>query len=40
MGKPYSNDLWERAVVALLEGGLSRLKAAARFAVGVSTVVT
>jgi transposase len=39
MGKPYSIDLRERAVWAVLEGGLSRHKAAAQFDVGVSTVV-
>lgn len=39
MGKPYSIDLRERAVAAVLEGGLSRHKAAAQFDVGVSTVV-
>lgn len=39
MGKPYSIDLRERAVGAVLEGGLSRHKAAAQFDVGVSTVV-
>jgi transposase len=39
MGKPYSNDLRERAVAAVLEGGLSRNRAAAQFDVAVSTVV-
>jgi transposase len=39
MGKPYSTDLRERAVGAVLQGGLSRHRAAARFGVGVSTVV-
>ena len=39
MGKPYSIDLRERVVVSVLEGGLSRNKAAAQFAVAVSTVV-
>jgi transposase len=39
MGKPYSTDLRERVVAAVLEGGLSRNKAAAQFAVAVSTVV-
>ncbi len=39
MGKPYWIDLRERVVAAILEGGLSRHKAAARFDVGVSTVV-
>ncbi len=39
MGKPYSNDLRERAVAAVLEGGLSRRRTAAQFDVGVSTVI-
>ena len=39
MGKPYSTDLRERVVGSVLEGGLSRNKAAAQFAVAVSTVV-
>jgi transposase len=39
MGKPYSTDLRERAVAAVLQGGLSRHRAAAQFGVGVSTVV-
>jgi transposase len=39
MGKPYSIDLRERVVAAVLQGGLSRHKAAALFGVGVSTVV-
>jgi putative transposase len=39
MGKPYSMDLRERVVTSVLEGGLSRNKAAAHFAVAVSTVV-
>ena len=39
MGKPYSNDLRERAVASVLKGGLSRHRAAARFGLGVSTVV-
>ena len=39
MGKPYSIDLRERAVAAVLKGGLSRHRAAAQFGVGVSTVV-
>ena len=39
MAKPYSLDLRERVVSSVLEGGLSRNKAAAQFAVGVSTVV-
>lgn len=40
MGKPYSRDLRERVVASVLKGGLSRNKAAAQFAVAVSTVVT
>ena len=39
MGKPYSTDLRERAVAAVLQGGLSRHRAAAQFGVRVSTVV-
>ena len=39
MGKPYSTDLRERVVASVLVGGLSRNKAAAQFAVAVSTVV-
>ncbi len=39
MGKPYSNDLRKRVVAAVVQGGLSRHKAAALFGVGVSTVV-
>ncbi len=39
MAKPLSNDLRERAVAAVLKGGLSRHRAAAQFGVGASTVV-
>lgn len=39
MAKPYSNDLRERVVAAVEDEGLSRHQAAARFAVGVSTVI-
>ena len=39
MAKPLSNDLRERAVAAVLKGGLSRHRAAAQFGVAVSTVV-
>jgi len=39
MGKPYSMDLRERAVVAALRGGLSRHESAARFDVAPSTVI-
>ena len=38
MTKPYSNDLRSR-VVAAVEAGSSRRQAAARFGVGISTVV-
>jgi putative transposase len=38
MAKPYSEDLRER-VVAAVEGGLSRRRAADLFALGISTVV-
>ena len=40
MAKPYSDDLRERVVSAVVDGGLSRHQAAARFGVAVSTVVT
>jgi transposase len=39
MGKPYSTDLRGRVVGSVLEGGLSRNRAATQFAVAVSTVV-
>ena len=39
MGKAYSMDLRERAVGAVLRGGLSRHKSAAQFGVGISTVI-
>jgi putative transposase len=39
MGKPYSMDLRERAVEAVLKGGLSRHESAARFGVAPSTVI-
>lgn len=39
MAKPYSNDLRERAVAAVVRDGLSRNQAAAKFDVAVSTVV-
>jgi putative transposase len=39
MAKPYSVDLRERVVAAVEEGGLSRRRAAARFDVGISTVI-
>lgn len=38
MARPYSMDLRER-VVAAVEGGLSRRRAAAVFGVGISTVI-
>jgi putative transposase len=38
MGRPHSQDLRER-VVAAVEDGLSRRKAAAHIAVGISTVI-
>ncbi len=40
MGRPYSLDLRERVVGAVEEEGLSRRRAAARFGVGVSTVIS
>jgi putative transposase len=39
MAKPCSNDLRERVVAAVEEDGLSRHQAAARFSVGVSSVI-
>ena len=39
MAKPYSIDLRERVVAAVLTGGMSRHRAAAQFGLGVSTVI-
>ena len=39
MGRPYSNDLRERVVGAVIEGGLSRHRAAAQFGVAISTAI-
>ena len=39
MARPYSIDLRERVVAAVVEGGLSRRQAAAQFGVGISTVI-
>jgi putative transposase len=39
MAKPYSQDLRERVVKAVAQGGLSRRQAAERFGVGASTVI-
>ena len=39
MGKPYSMDLRERVVAAVLEEGLSRNQAATRFGVAISTAI-
>jgi putative transposase len=39
MARPYSNDLRERVVGSVERGGLSRRQAAARYGVGVSTVI-
>jgi putative transposase len=39
MARPYSIDLRERVVGAVELGGLSRRQAAARFGVGISTVI-
>src|SRR3974377_1836305 len=39
MGRPYSIDLRERGVGAVIKGGLSRHQAAAQFGVGVSTAI-
>jgi putative transposase len=40
MARPYSMDLRDRAIGAVEVEGLSRRAAAARFGVGVSTVIT
>ena len=37
MGRPLSQDLRQRVVAAVLEGGLSNNKAAARFGIAIST---
>jgi transposase len=39
MGKPYSIDLRERVVAAVMTGGLSRNRAAKQFGVGISTAI-
>lgn len=39
MGRPYSNDLRERVVGAVVRGGLSRHQAAAQFGVAISTAI-
>jgi len=39
MGKPYSMDLRERVVAAVLVEGLSRHQAAARFGIGYATAI-
>ena len=39
MGRPYSDDLRERVVRAVVKGGLSRHQAAAQFGVGISTAI-
>src|SRR5438132_827364 len=39
MGRPYSREIRERVVAAVEEDGVSRRKAAAHFAVGISTVI-
>jgi transposase len=38
-GTPYSNDLRERVVACVEQGGLSRHEAAARFGVAISTAI-
>jgi transposase len=40
MGKPYSMDLRDRAVAAVVSGGLSCHRAAKQFGLGVNTVIT
>jgi len=39
MAKPYSLDLRERAVAAVLKGGLSCNRTAKQFGLGISTVI-
>jgi transposase len=39
MARPYSNDLRERVVAAVMRDGVSRREAAQRFGVGVSTAI-
>jgi transposase len=39
MGKPYSMDLRERVVAAVLNGGMSCNRAAKQFGVGISTAI-
>jgi putative transposase len=39
MARPYSVDLRERVVAAVVEGGLSRRQAAVHFDVAISTVI-
>jgi transposase len=39
MGRPYSNDLRERVIRAVVKGGLSCHQAAAQFGVGISTAI-
>ena len=40
MGKPYSTDLRERVIASVVNEGLSRNQAAARFGVGISTAIS
>ena len=39
MGRPYSNDLRERVVRAVEQGGMSRHQAAGHFGVAISTAI-
>ena len=39
MGKPYSVDLRERVVAAVVTGGMSCNRAAQQFGVGISTAI-
>lgn len=39
MAKPYSNDIRERVVSAVVDEGLSRRAAAARYSIGVSSAI-
>jgi putative transposase len=39
MAKPYSPDLRERVVKAVVQDGMSRRQAAEHFSIGASTVI-
>jgi putative transposase len=40
MARPFSVDLRERVVAAVVKGGLSRRRVASQFGVGISTVIS